>query len=220
MKMNNMYCGNGFPNLPDFDAMEAEGGGASAGLIAYEQKTLKADQAYTAGDNFIYDGTIYVATSNIAKDADIVLEGAGANAEALDPVQEQINDIKEDIADIEASIPVPWDYSTTEVETGQKWGNDKIYCKLVETSSISTGANQVAHGITGLDHVIAAQGYVSTTSQGDLPLNVVAAAAADIVGIQRYTDTNIVLYIGTNYAGGYAPASAKIALFYTKSAEE
>lgn len=213
VKKNKIYCGDGFPNLPDFEAMESGGGGASAGLIAYEQKTLKADQAYTAGDNFIYAGTIYVATANIAKDADIVLEGAGANAEALDPVQEQINDI-------EASMQVAWDYSTAEVETGKKWIDGKsIYCKVVDCDALPATATTktVAHGITGLDTLVSAFACARNTTSGiRLVLNdVVPTGLANSVRFY-IDDTNINIQTATTGLDSYDDTYA--VLEYTKTA--
>lgn len=196
VKMNKIYCGDGFPNLPDFEAMESGGGGASAGLIAYEQKTLKADQAYTAGDNFIYAGTIYVATANIAKDADIVLEGSGANAEALDPVQEQINDI-------EASMPVAWDYSTTEVDTGQKWVDGKeIYCKVFTGLSATLVANNLV--VSGAD-ITSASEIISCTCI-DQEGSIIAVSVYNVSG-----DLKLFAYQSGNVI-------TKIILFYTKTA--
>lgn len=87
IKKDKIMLADGFPALPDFD--ELGGGGGSdtdtQSMIAYVQKTLKADKAYSAGDYFIYDADLYAATASIAKDADIVLTGAGANAEQQDP---------------------------------------------------------------------------------------------------------------------------------------
>ena len=150
MMSNNIYLGAtegiGFPNLP---APGAGGGSSDAGLIAYEQKTLKADKAYNAGDNFVYDGVIYEATANIAKDADIVIEGAGANAEALDPVQAQINALSGSSGGI--------NYSTSEQNTGLKWIDGKdIYQRTFSFTTTRNGQATTVEDslITNLDKVV------------------------------------------------------------------
>ena len=128
LKQSKMMLADGFPAMPDFQSME-EGEATisdvyeTQGIIAYVQKTLKADKNYSEGDKFIYDGVIYSATASIAKDATIVLSGSGANVEAVADVQTQLDTLPSGGS---------FDYSETEFDTGQKWIDGKtLYGKVL-----------------------------------------------------------------------------------------
>lgn len=150
LKKDKIMLGNGFPVLPDFESMET--GEATKqdiydtqGIIAYVQKTLKADQAYTAGDSFIYSGKLYTVTANIAKDANIVLEGAGANAELSEDL----------VTHIEAIPEYSLDYSTTETDTGAKWLDGKpIYRKVYSFVELPAASRLTVGTITDLDFCV------------------------------------------------------------------
>lgn len=170
LKKDKIMLGNGFPVLPDFESMET--GEATKqdiydtqGMIAYVQKTLKADQAYTVGDYFIYNGKLYTATANIAKDANIVLTGTGANAELADSIQEQINDI---------TAYTPPGYSNTEYLTGQKWvdGTTDIYAKDISFGALpdSTTEATVDTGLSGVVFVKVQGVAIDTVNGVSLPL--------------------------------------------------
>lgn len=117
-----------------------------------------------------------------------------------------------------AGLSTGWNYSTDEFDTGMKWTDGSpVYGKVLQTSTLVAGTNDINHGITGLNHLLNYYGYIATVSSGDVPLPVVAAAAANMTGIQAVDATKVVLYIGSNYAGTYAPASANVVIFYTKT---
>ena len=102
LKKSKIMLADGFPTLPDFDNMETgeatkEDIYATQGIIAHVQKTLKADGAYSAGDQFVYNDVLYTVTGSIASGANIVLTGAGANAEISDNIVTQISNINADI---------------------------------------------------------------------------------------------------------------------------
>jgi len=193
VKMNKTYCGDGYPNLPDFNDL---GGGD-----------------YTAGDG--------IAISDAGAISASLGDGLTVNAgkKIIPDVDGTTIGVNETSKKLECLVSGAFDYSTEEFDTGMLWvDGSKVYGKVVQSSSLSTGQNTIAHGITDLAHMVQVCGSVSTVSSGDLPIPVVDSAAANMVGVQAINATNIVLYIGSNYAGTYAPASANIVVLYTKAA--
>lgn len=109
------------------------------------------------------------------------------------------------------------DYSKSEFDTGDKWiDGSPIYCKVIEDDTLATGVNTIVHGITDLGHVLSISGYLTTDSAGDLPLPIVASLVNNNITVQGVDATNVSLFIGTNYAGTYAPDSVALIIKYTK----
>ena len=176
LKQSKIMLADGFPAMPDFGSME-EGEATMAdvyetqGIIAHVQKTLKADKAYNEGDKFIYKGVIYAATGSIAKNATIVLSGAGANVEAMDDIQTQIDN----------SGSGSYDFSTDEFDTGHKWIDGKtLYGRVLhfteeseqttKTYDISSSVSAdfgalcfwaIKTGVTGNGHWLSGAQYVT-----------------------------------------------------------
>ena len=190
-KMNNMYLPDGFPNTPDVS-------GASGGT-------------YTAGNG--------IAISEEKEISVAIGDGLTTNedGEVVPDVDDSTIAVNE-AGKLVCLITGAFDYDTDEFDTGMKWTDGSpVYGKVLHTSTLVAGTNDINHGITGLNHILIYYGYITTASSGDVPLPVVAAAAANMTGIQAVDATKVVLYIGSNYAGTYAPASADVVIFYTKT---
>lgn len=190
-KMNNMYLPDGFPNTPDVS--NASGG------------------TYTAGDGI-----------SISEEKEIsVAIGDGLTMNADDEVVPDVDGTTIDVNEagkLACLITGAFDFDTDEFDTGMKWTDGSpVYGKVLHSSTLVTGTNNIDHGVTGLNHLLNYYGYIVTASSGDVPLPVVAAAAANMTGIQAVDATKVVLYIGSNYAGTFAPASADVVIFYTKT---
>ena len=128
VKANKIMLGDGFPSLPDFDAMETgevtkEDVYATQDIIAHVQKTLKADKDYTSGESFIYNGVLYHATASIAKDANIVLTGESANATTSSGIQAQINEVDGKIDAFTANITL----NSLPVKIGKSFAGKDLY---------------------------------------------------------------------------------------------
>jgi hypothetical protein len=90
------------------------------------------------GEQFIYNNTLYKATSAIAKNATITI---GGNASAADSITSQISKLS--------------NYSTSETDTGQQWIDGKtIYRKVINFGALAnTGTKSVNHGISSISQI-------------------------------------------------------------------
>lgn len=130
VKPSKIMLADGFPTLPDFEEMET--GEATMddvydtqGIITHVQKTLKADKAYNTGDQFVYDGKLYAATGSIAKDATIVLTGAGANVELSDDIVTQIKVLMPTKTLIYTATFVTADFDSSTFSTNDQFSSDE-----------------------------------------------------------------------------------------------
>ena len=156
LKKSKIMLADGFPTLPDFEQMETgeatkDDVYATQGIIAHVQKTLKADSAYSAGDQFIYDGKLYTATGSIAKDANIVLTGAGANATLASVIQTQINTLANKMpdanwSDISSACSFKTDFESANPSLRVKNGITflKFIFKITTGSAISASRKYIA----------------------------------------------------------------------------
>lgn len=105
-------------------------------------------------------------------------------------------------------------YSTSEVDTGYTWvDGSPIYKKTVNTGSLpDTNYKDIAHGITGLGHIIKLEGYAaSSTAQIPLPYSSNDVYPVD-VSVQLPNNIRIYTYSDrTNFTSSY------ITLYYTKT---
>lgn len=172
LKQSKMMLADGFPAMPDFGSME-EGEATMAdvyetqGIIAHVQKTLKADKAYNEGDKFIYKGVIYAATGSIAKNATIVLSGAGANVEAMDDVQTQLDNAGGgytagtgiEISDqnvISCTVTGGASYGTTEAKTGSTYNGKDVYARIINLNPAwAPGSSYAIENNIGYDDILA-----------------------------------------------------------------
>lgn len=206
-KMNNMYLPDGFPNTPDVSS--ASGG------------------KYTAGDGISISGEKEISVAigdGLTTNADDEVVPDLGDGLTLDESDKIVPDVDGTTIDVNESgklaclVTGAFDYDTDEFDTGMKWTDGSpVYGKVLQTSTLVAGTNDINHGITGLNHLLTYYGFITTASSGDVPLPVVAAAAANMTGIQAVDATKVVLYIGSNYAGTYAPSSANVVIFYTKT---
>lgn len=118
---------------------------------------------------------------------------------------------------------VPLDFSTSEQETDRKWTDGKtVYQKTIPITvwpDNSSAAN--AHGITGIDNVLQATGWVRTETGGarwgTLPRAAIAADLTQMVDV-FVNAVSVWLRSGDDYTGTGLNASAgAVTLLYTKT---
>lgn len=115
-----------------------------------------------------------------------------------------------EILALQGNVEALGSYSTTEVDTGMKYGNDKIYRKVffVEAMPDTTTLN-IPHGVENLGVVLRLDGVMQTT-------NVVAGLPFPYGAtyLLRYNNTNISIQTTSDFSFN----SAIITMEYTKSA--
>ncbi len=110
------------------------------------------------------------------------------------------------------------DYSTSEVDTGQRWiDGKKIYRKTVQCTITSTTADQATpHGITNLSNIIGIKAYPKTAdgSIRQIPSAYFGSLewAADII----INSTNIIFELGSAFAQAHQGV-CYVTLEYTKT---
>lgn len=106
-----------------------------------------------------------------------------------------------------------WDYSTSEVDTGQKWIDGKtIYCKVINQSA---GAGETVITINGADNILPTTCYKVSDGNNEYALmNSYYNNNNDYVRVYIYNN-EIHLNLGSATAVYYN--NAKIIAFYTKS---
>lgn len=156
MKMNNVYCGDGFPNLPDFANMGGSGATYTAGdgIAISTEKAISADvDGETIGINettkkleCLITTTTYTAGDGIAISGENEISADVGDGLTINAGGEIVPDVDGTTIKVDSTTKKlkvisggggSWDYSTaTEVDTGQKWVDGKeIYCKSFETSA-------------------------------------------------------------------------------------
>jgi len=110
---------------------------------------------------------------------------------------------------------MPFNYSTTEVDTGCTWiDGSHIYRKTVDVSSFPNATSKaVAHSISNLNNVVRVEGFAKDSSGVRITLPFASAAnIADQIAI-RVETSNIVIITGINRSG----FSGYVTLWYTKT---
>lgn len=147
LKMNNVYCGDGFPNLPNFKDLSGGGSGGSAAVMA--------GQAIRISDISVSDVSYKRINANV-DDLTIAVDGVTNKLKSL--------------------VKGLYNFSTTEVNTGQKWIDGKdIFCKTVEYENVLTIATNTWTDLPGfvsseIDTPI--MGISGTPSASSCPINV------------------------------------------------
>jgi len=138
------------------------------------------------------------------------------NAEGSETRTKKLNIIEEEIDTLQAvSLK---NFSTTEKDTGLKWIDGRnIYEKTIIFGAVGTGAQSVAHGITGLDFVINANGYAEQANgvNSIIPRLSISPATTSIF-YDRVDETLIYGYIGTSFVSTVAIVGGAITIKYTK----
>lgn len=137
LKMNNVYCGDGFPNLPDFKDLSGGGSGSAA---------VMAGQAIRISDISVSNVSYKRVNANV-DDLTIAVDGVTNKLKSL------VKGVK--------------DYSATEQDTGIKWTDNKsIYQKTIHlTSGWGTTGDWVdVDTTTPIDTLIAADLIVKQTN--------------------------------------------------------
>lgn len=104
-------------------------------------------------------------------------------------------------------------YSTTEVDTGQKWVDGKtIYKKTINFGALPNATSKkVAHNIASFSRVIRTEGVACYTNGVSLPLPFVSNVQNASVELS-VNSTEITIAAGTNRSG----ATAYTTVYYTK----
>lgn len=110
LKMNNVYCGDGFPNLPNFKDLSGGGSGGKAAVMA--------GQAIRISD---------ISVSNVS------YKRINANVDDLTIGIDQVTN------KLKSLVKGVYDFSETEFDTGQKWinGNDIKGCVYTFDTALS-----------------------------------------------------------------------------------
>ena len=120
LKMNKIYCGEGFPNLPDFKDLSGGGSGSAA---------VMAGQAIRISDISVSNVSYKRINANV-DDLTIAVDGVTNKLKSL--------------------VKGLYNYSTSEVNTGQKWIDGKdIFCKVLPITAMpNNGELVINHGLT------------------------------------------------------------------------
>lgn len=170
LKMNNVYCGDGFPNLPDFKDLSGGGSGGSAAVMA--------GQAIRISDIRVSNVSYKRINANV-DDLTIAVDGVTNKLKSL--------------------VKGLYNFSTTEFNTGQKWVDGKdIFCKTVEyndflTIGINAWTNLTGFSSEGIDTPImgiagapGATSYPINVNVGTTLMQAMCARAAEI-GVKTVT---------------------------------
>lgn len=112
---------------------------------------------------------------------------------------------------------LPGNYSTSEVDTGYTWVDDKkIYKKTVYISSFPNATEKtVSHGISNIGQIISLCGFMATGNGGcwpiPMPPNPLAAITTGIIAFASNTEITIRTGSDRRQYSGY------ITLYYTKT---
>lgn len=112
--------------------------------------------------------------------------------------------------------PLVFDYSTSEVNTGQKWiDGSAIYKKTIDFGTLPNNTEiSIAHGISNIGVVVKIEGAAkSSTTNNQIPLPFVSTTLANQIYVTT-TPTDIVVGCGSDRSTLYG----YITLYYTKSA--
>ena len=110
---------------------------------------------------------------------------------------------------------MPFNYSTTEIDTGCTWiDGSHIYRKTVDISSLPNATSKsVANGISNLNNVVRVEGFAKDSNGVRITLPFASVAnIADQIAI-RVETSNIVIITGVNRSG----FSGYVTLWYTKT---
>lgn len=114
-----------------------------------------------------------------------------------------------------------FDATTTETATGRQINGKDTYIKVIEIgSSLSTGANSQAHGISVLDQVLRSNitcvRPVSGAGNEDICVPFITSSTTFGVGCQ-FDATNMIINVGTGWTGtNNILTSCRAILEYTK----
>jgi len=108
--------------------------------------------------------------------------------------------------------------STTERLTGRTVNGEPTYIKLVKyAGTLAAGANNIAHGITGLGRLVVFHASSVQASGGTwLPIPY-AYPSSNYYVEGKINATNLVLGVGSAYTGGAALSDPWAILEYTKT---
>lgn len=146
LKMNNVYCGDGFPNLPDFKDLSGGGSGSAA---------VMAGQAIRISD---------IRVSNVSYKR--INASVDELTIAVDGVTNKLKSLVKGLKDL----------STTEVDTGIKWIDGKtIFAKVSDLSAdlnitTNTWTNLVDFAASVVDTPL--MGFCGRSGMTSYPLNI------------------------------------------------
>lgn len=148
LKMNNVYCGDGFPNLPNFKDLS----GGSVGSAA-----VMAGQAIRISD---------ISVSNVR------YKRINANVDDLTiAVDEVTNKLKSLVKGVV-------NYSTDEVDTGKKWVDGKsVYQKVYPWTATAAGDITAGAVPANMGTVVSIRGIYTTASGGSAAINYYGGAS-------------------------------------------
>ena len=115
------------------------------------------------------------------------------------------------------------DYSTTEKDTGKKWiDGSPIYSKVVYTATLTSGDNQINHGISNLGKIISAHATaIRGTGEGEKQM-VIPYAANDLswtIGLYEIGQSDFYIKVASSYAGTFALTDCYTIFEYTKTTQ-
>lgn len=145
-------------------------------------------------------------STNDYTDADkAIVDGVESDIEAL---QEQVDELAEEVAEI-----MPFDYSTTEKKTGQKWIDGKdIYCKVVEFGTLPNNTTKsVSSGLSNVNII-----KIDTITYGSnafVTIPYLSASTNNKIEISYNSDNTISIIDNADFSAH----SAYITLYYTKT---
>ena len=157
VKMNKTYCGDGFPNLPDFNDLGSGDYTAGDGIAISDAGAISA----SLGDGMAVDANKKIIPS--------LGDGLTTNASHeivpdVDGTTISVNETSHKLECVPSVI-----YSGTERLIG-KWLNDEDLYEVTKTfTGITPGqANEVAHGISNVDHIFATMVTCEYGSGGEI----------------------------------------------------
>lgn len=112
------------------------------------------------------------------------------------------------------------DFSTTEQATPRTWVDGSvIYQKTIyRAGNLATGATSIAHGITGLSRLIWMHSTALRSNGEQVPFTWGTATSINWLLGHRVDATNVLLNVGTNWAGaGNVLSEYYGTMIYTKS---
>ena len=207
-KMNKMYCGDGFPNHPDWSDLGGGGSTYTAGdgisitsgkiaadpdgtTIGINETSKKLECLVDPGPTYTAGDGIDITEGAISADVDGTTIGINSTTKKLECLVSGGGGV---------------DYSTTETDTGLRWiDNSTVYQKVVSVGSLTTSDTDTPHGISNLGHVISVDCVMNVTGGTNSGKRIPIPQVTFLNNSPKLTilvdDTNITTHSSANYIG-------------------
>lgn len=139
------------------------------------------------------------------------------NAEGAETRTKKLNALKKTVDTLDTRDTL--DFKTTEQTTGVKWKDGRIiYQKTINFGGVATGTQSVAHGITGLDFVLEANGYATQANgiKSIIP-RLAGTPLTNSIFYDKVDATLIYGYVGTSFVSPANITGGAITIKYVKA---